>query len=120
MTVLCGLHFKNMKYWVAQSVKHQTSAQVMISQSVSSSPKSGSVLTAQSLEPASDSVSLSLCHSPAHALLTSHGVRKFSKRIRILKKWGAWVAQSVERPISAQVMISWSVEFEPRIVLCLC
>ena len=30
---------------------------------------------------------------------------------------GAWVAQSVERPTSAQVMISWS-EFEPRVRLC--
>ena len=37
-----------------------TSAQVVISRSVSSSPASGSVLTAQSLEPASDSVSPSL------------------------------------------------------------
>ena len=46
--------------WVAQSVKRLTSAQVMISQSVSSSPASGSVLTAQSLEPVSDSVSPSL------------------------------------------------------------
>ena len=52
--------------WVAQSVKWPTSAQVMISRSVSSSPASGSVLTAQSLEPASDSVSPSLCPSPAH------------------------------------------------------
>ena len=45
---------------VAQSVKRPTAAQVMISQFVSSSPASGSVLTAQSLEPASDSVSPSL------------------------------------------------------------
>ena len=54
----------------AQSVERPTSAQVMISQFVSSSTASGSVLTAQSLEPASDSVSpsLSLCPSPAHAL----------------------------------------------------
>ena len=37
--------------WVAQSVKCPTSAQVMISRLVSSSPSSGSVLTAQSLEP---------------------------------------------------------------------
>ena len=43
--------------WVAQSVECPTSAQVMISQSVSSSPTLGSVLMAQSLEPASDSVS---------------------------------------------------------------
>ena len=46
--------------WVAQSVECPTSAQVMILQSVSLSPGSGSVLTAQSLEPASDSVSPSL------------------------------------------------------------
>ena len=46
--------------WVAQSVECQTSAQVTISQFVSSSPVSGSVLTARSLEPVSDSVSLSL------------------------------------------------------------
>ena len=42
------------------SVKHPTSTQVMISQFVGSSPVSGSVLTARSLEPTSDSVSLSL------------------------------------------------------------
>ena len=36
--------------WVAQSVLRPTSAQVMISWSVSSSPVSGSVLTALSLE----------------------------------------------------------------------
>ena len=53
--------------WVAQSVKPLTSAQVMISQLVSSSPASGSVVTAQSLDPASVSVSLSLCSSPARA-----------------------------------------------------
>ena len=46
--------------WVAQSVELLTSAQVMISQFVSSSPASGSVLTAPSLEPAPDSVSPSL------------------------------------------------------------
>ena len=45
---------------VAQSVKRLTLVQVMISWSVSSSPASGSVLTAQSLEPVSDSVSPSL------------------------------------------------------------
>ena len=46
--------------WVVQSVKRSTSAQVMISQFVSSSPVLGSVLTAQSLEPASHSLSPSL------------------------------------------------------------
>ena len=50
--------------WLAQSVKRLTSAQVMISQFVSSSPASGSVLIAQSLEPASDSGSPALCAPP--------------------------------------------------------
>ena len=48
-----------------------TSVRVMISWSVTLSPASGSVLTAQSLEPALDSVSLSLCPSPALSLSLS-------------------------------------------------
>ena len=40
--------------WEAQSVKCPTSAQVVILQSVSLSPVSGSMLTAQSLQPASE------------------------------------------------------------------
>ena len=56
---------------VAQSVECLTSAQVMISQSVSLSPVSGSVLAAQSLEPASDSVSPSLSAPPLLALCLS-------------------------------------------------
>ena len=48
---------------MAQSVKRQTSAQVMTLWFVSLSPTLGSVLTACSLEPASDSVSPSLCPS---------------------------------------------------------
>ena len=56
---------------MAQSDEHLTSAQVMISQFVSSSPASGSVLTAQSLEPASDSVSPSLSAPPPFALSLS-------------------------------------------------
>ena len=43
--------------WMAQSLELLTSAEVMISQFMGSGPASGSVLTAQSLEPASDSVS---------------------------------------------------------------
>ena len=43
--------------WVAQSGKCPTLAQVMISWFTGSSPASGSVLMAQSLEPALDSVS---------------------------------------------------------------
>ena len=45
---------------MAHLVKCPISAQVMISQFMSLSPELGSLLTAQSLEPASDSVSPSL------------------------------------------------------------
>ena len=50
----------------AQSVKHPTSAQVMFSWFVGLSPMSGSVLTAQSLEPDLDGLPLS-APSPSHA-----------------------------------------------------
>ena len=62
---------KNVTYrgiWVAQSVERPTSAQVMISRFVSLSPALGSVLTAQSLESASDSVSPSLSAPPSLVL----------------------------------------------------
>ena len=54
--------------WVAQSVGRPTLAQVMVSWYMGLSPTSGSVMTARSLEPASDSVSSFLCPSP-----TQHG-----------------------------------------------
>ena len=56
---------------MAQSVKHPTLAQVMISRFVSSSPVSGSVPTAQSLEPALDSVTPSRSGSPLLAVSLS-------------------------------------------------
>ena len=61
--------------WVAQSVGRPTSAQVTISRSASSSPASGSVLTAWSLFQIVSS--LSLCPSPVHALSLS--VSKINK-----------------------------------------
>ena len=57
--------------WVAQKVEHLTSVQVMISQFVSSRPTLGSVLTAQSLEPASDSLPPSLSAPPPLMLSVS-------------------------------------------------
>ena len=63
--------------WVTQSVKSPTSAQVMISRFVSSSPKLGS---AQSLEPAF--VSLSCCPSPTHALSPSKINKKHYKKLK--------------------------------------
>ena len=59
---------------MVQSVKRPTSPQVMISRAVGSSPASGSVPTAQSLEPASlepDSVSASLSALPPLVLRLS-------------------------------------------------
>ena len=57
--------------WVAQSVERPTSAQVMILQFVDLSPAQDSLLTAQRLEPASDSASPSLCPFLAHTLSLS-------------------------------------------------
>ena len=57
--------------WVARSVEQPTSAQVTISRFVGLSPATGSVLTARSLEPASDSVSPFLWSSPTYALCLS-------------------------------------------------
>ena len=76
-TVLCPLLWWGA--WVAQSVEHPTLAQVMISRLVSSSPTSGSVLTAQSLEPASDSVSSSLSAPPL--LILSLSLSKINIKI---------------------------------------
>ena len=56
--------------WVAQFVKLLTSAQVVISRLMGSSPALGSVLTAWSLESASDSVSPALSPLPLLTLLS--------------------------------------------------
>ena len=69
---------------MAQSVERPTSAQVMISRFVSSSPASGSVLTARSLEPASDSVSPSLSAPPLLLLCLSHSLSQ--KEMNLLKQ----------------------------------
>ena len=56
---------------MAQLVGHPTLAQVIMSRFVSSSPTSGSVLTVQTLEPASDSVSPSVSALPPLVLYVS-------------------------------------------------
>ena len=70
---------------MAQSVKHLSSAQVMISQSVNSPPPLVSVLTAQSLEPASDSVSPSF-PAPPHACACVHTHYLSQSKINKLQK----------------------------------
>ena len=72
-------NLKNRGTWVAQSVKRPTLAQVRISRLVGSSPTSGSVRTAWSLEPASDAVSLSLNPSWALALSLCLCLSKINK-----------------------------------------
>ena len=62
--------------WVAQLVKSLTLAQVMISWLVSSSATLVSVLIAQSLEPATDSVSPSLSAPPLLMLCLSLSLKK--------------------------------------------
>ena len=71
---------------MAQSVKRVTSPQVMISRLPGSSPTLGSVLTAQSLEPALDSVSPSLSASPMFVLSLSFPLSKINIFLKIRKK----------------------------------
>ena len=73
---------------MAQSVKRPTSARVTISQFLSSSPVSGSVLTARSLEAASNSVSPSLSAPPPLRLWLSPS--KINKNIKENLKQQGW------------------------------
>ena len=84
---------------MARSVKHLTSAQIMDLAVCEFEPTSGCVLTAQSPELASDSVSPSLSVLPQLTFCLS----------KINKHWSAWVAQSVKCLTSAQVPKSGSV-----------
>ena len=84
------LKTKNRGAWRAQSVKHPTSAQVMISRLVGSSPASGSMLTARGLEPALDSVSPSLSDPPPLMLcLSLSRTNKHSKKFLKKEQKGA-------------------------------
>ena len=64
---------------MARQFKRPTSAQVMISGFVGLSSASGSVLTARSLEPASDSVCLPLSAPPPLMLCLSQKTNKLKK-----------------------------------------
>ena len=67
---------------MAQSVGRPTTAQVMISQSVSSSPVSVSGLRAQILEAVSDSVSPSLSAPSLLALCLSVSLKNNNEKIK--------------------------------------
>ena len=73
--------------WVAQSVERPTSAQVVISPSVSSGSASGSVLTARSMELASDSVSPSLSALTPLALCLCLKNKNIEKNKKIKRHW---------------------------------
>ena len=92
---------------MAQWVKCPTLAQVIISWFMSSSLTLGSVLTARSLEPASDSMSPSLSVPPLLVLCLSLSLSKINKHL------GHLVAQSVEHLTSAQIMISRCLSSSP-------
>ena len=107
--------------WAAQPVKRLTLAQVTISRFVGSSPASGSVLRAQSLEPALDSVSPSLslpflCSISLSLSLSKINIYVFILLMRNAKEsnWGTWLPQSVEH-VTPDLRVC---EFEPRIGLC--
>ena len=73
---------------MAQLVKGLNLAQVMMSQLMDSSPALGSVLTAQSLEPASDSVFPSLSALPLLMLYLSLSLKNkytFKKKKKMTK-----------------------------------
>ena len=94
---------------MAQSVRHPTSALLMISWFMSSSPPSGCVLTVWSLLGIlSPPLSLPLACSLSLSLPQKKRKEKKNKRIR-----GAWVAQPVRHPTSALVMISWFMRSSP-------
>ena len=67
---------------MAQSAERLTSPEVMISWFMGSSPESGSVLTAQSLEPVSDSVSPSLSVPPLLVLSLRNKDEKKNEKLR--------------------------------------
>ena len=72
---------------MAQLVERLTSAQVMVSQFLGSSPTSGSVQTVQSLEPATDSVSPSLSAPSLPTLCLSLSLSKINLKNKIKKEF---------------------------------
>ena len=96
-------------------VKRPTSAQVMISRFMGESPASGSVLTAWSLESASDSVSPSLLTPSPLVIYLSVCLSLRNKTKHQKKLGGTCVVLTVECWTSAQVMISGSVSLSPML-----
>ena len=87
--------------WVAQSVNCLTLAQVMISEFVGLSPASGSVLTVQSLEPASNSVSPSVSASPPPSLCLCLSLKTKNKKTNKHTKAAAAAAAAAKAKIKS-------------------
>ena len=100
---------------MAQSVKHPTLALVMILRYVSSSPASGSVLTAQTLEPALDSVSPSLSAPPQFtpclslSLSLKNKTIYLSNSIIVISLWG-YTSEMILHLFSGEVVRKIHVE----------
>ena len=92
---------------MTQSVKRPTSAQVMVSRSVSSSPASGSVLTPGILQPALDSVSPSLSAPPPLTLCLYQKINKLGA-----PGWRSRLSVRLQPGYDLAVR-----EFEPRVGL---
>ena len=58
------------------------------------------------------------CHFCIHRLGACLPSNAVIMDTRICNIKDSWVAQLVKRPTSAQVMISWTVGFEPHVRLC--
>ena len=86
---------------MAQLVLHATLAQVMISWFLSSSPVSGSVLTAQGLEPALNSVSPSLSALPLFALCLS-----LSLSLSLSQKINKHLKKNFKKPVYFLTLIN--------------
>ena len=98
---------------MAQLVKPPTSAQVTISQFVNLSPTSGSVLTAQNLEPASDSVSPSFPSPPLLPLsLSLSKINKHLKNVNKVKSMDFAAKRDLDMP---SIFIKESMEQRPPV-----
>ena len=105
-------------HWVAQSIEHLTSAQIMNSRFVSSSPTLGSVLTARSLEAGACfrfCVSLSLCPSPTCTLSLKNKIKKKISMIADPHSCVKAIIQEMHCPIQ-QLLIMWPQAFGMQLV----
>ena len=109
--------------WEAQLVERLTSAQVIVSRCVSSSPASGFVLTARSPEPASDSVSPSLslplpCSCSVSLSLSKININKIKKnkiRLYILIPFSICMSRNSCRTSMSDGVCSWKVEMDQNV-----